>query len=86
MRSVCGRLGFSIMVYLCPLHPPLCRFRFVSLASEYLAELVILLVCVCTHVCCFLLCQDLTVCACVCLNISREAVDVPILKATVPSL
>ena len=62
------------------------RFMYVSLASEYLFELVILLVCVrvcvCARLCCFLVCQDLTLCP----NISCAALGEPALKVTVPSL
>lgn len=63
--GVCGRLGVSVVLSLeCPLHPPPYRFRSVSLASEYLADLVISVMCVRARAC-IALCQDLCVCACV---------------------
>lgn len=59
--TVGGEASF-VMVCTCPLQPSHHRFMFFSFTSEYLSELVILLVCVCARTL-SLVCQDLTVCA-----------------------
>lgn len=73
--GVCGRLGLSVVLSLeCPLHPPPYRFRSVSLASKYLADLVISLMCVrararvCVHAPVLLSFVSGSVCVCACVS------------------